>query len=53
MFPVRVQTDDSSGNYWQKQEEGYPEIKRSSRTDVKLAVAETRGEELDAINNEQ
>ena len=30
--------------------EGYPETKRSSRTGVKLAVAETRGDELEAIS---
>ncbi|KAH3719272.1 hypothetical protein DPMN_062104 [Dreissena polymorpha] len=29
---------------------GYPETERNSCTGIKLAVAEARGEELDAIN---
>ena len=47
LFPVRVQTDDSSGSYWQRDKDGYQKTKLRSRTGVKLTVAETRGEELE------
>ncbi|KAH3697306.1 hypothetical protein DPMN_084803 [Dreissena polymorpha] len=50
MFPVRAQADDSIRNNWQGETSGYPETEPSSRTGIKLAVAEARGEELEAIN---
>ncbi|OOZ38982.1 hypothetical protein BOW52_07785 [Solemya elarraichensis gill symbiont] len=45
-----MQTDGNSRSYWQIEVGGYPETEPSSRTGIKLAVAETRGEGLRAIN---
>ncbi|XP_052280752.1 uncharacterized protein LOC127878274 [Dreissena polymorpha] len=47
---VLAQADESIRNNWQGETSGYPETEPSSRTGIKLAVAEVRGEELEAIN---
>lgn len=46
LLPLCVQNDFCDWNHWQREEGGYPETEPGSRTGVKLAVNEKRGEEL-------